>query len=221
MSRFCPICECESPKFKEFGYNPRKDAMCPNCNSLERQRLTWLYITRMHNFLIDVEKKLMLHIAPEKTFVNKFRSLLNAGYITADISGENVMVKMDITNIIYPNNYFDYILCIHVLEHIIDDRKAIQELYRVLNPNGWAIILVPIESKGLTYENMSITDPNERLKIFGHPEHVRNYGTDYINRLTEPGFNVNIIEASDFLSEDEIINMGITQAAGQLYFCTK
>ena len=54
------------------------------------------------------------------------------------------MVKMDITNILYEDNTFDSIWCNHVLEHVVDDQKAMRELLRVPKPGGWAILQVPI-----------------------------------------------------------------------------
>jgi ubiquinone/menaquinone biosynthesis C-methylase UbiE len=36
----------------------------------------------------------------------------------------------------FEDNQYDVILCNHVLEHIPDDTKAMQELYRVLKPGG-------------------------------------------------------------------------------------
>ncbi|OGE42619.1 hypothetical protein A3B45_00220 [Candidatus Daviesbacteria bacterium RIFCSPLOWO2_01_FULL_39_12] len=38
---------------------------------------------------------------------------------------------------------FDGIVCLNVLEHIQDDKKALKNLYKLLNPNGYLILLVP------------------------------------------------------------------------------
>lgn len=91
---------------------------------------------------------------------------LNDGYLTADLSNPKAMVKMDITDIQYPDESFDVIYCSHVLEHVPDDRKAMQEFFRVLKKDGWAVLLVPIVGE-LTFEDPSIVDPVERTKIFG------------------------------------------------------
>ncbi|WP_419767650.1 hypothetical protein [Arcobacter sp.] len=72
-----------------------------------------------------------------------------------------------------------------------------------------------------TFEDFTIVDKEERLKIYGHPDHVRNYGCDYPDRLKKAGFDVDIIYPKDFLSNDEIKLMGITSAAGEIYFCKK
>jgi SAM-dependent methyltransferase len=220
MSRYCPICETDHEKFNSFGYNPREDALCPTCGSLERHRLSWLIIKdKIKNK--DITNKNLLHIAPEKIFIEKFTNLFKENYLTADLYDKNAKIKMDITNIEYPEESFDYIYCIHVLEHIKDDKKAMRELNRVLKKDGWAILLVPIMTKGPTEEDHSINTPEERMKHYGHPDHVRNYGCDYKERLEESGWKVEVIYAEDFLSPKEIELMGITKAAGEIYFCTK
>ena len=100
MSRYCPICETDNEKFNSFGYIPREDALCPTCGSLERHRLSWLVIKeKLKN--INLRNQNMLHIAPEKIFMEKFTSLFKENYLTADLYDKNAKIKMDITNIEY------------------------------------------------------------------------------------------------------------------------
>ncbi len=130
------------------------------------------------------------------------------------------MVRMDITDIDYADETFDVIFCSHVLEHVPDDRRAIRELNRVLKSDGWAVFLVPVTAER-TFEDRSITAPSDRLRLFGHEDHVRRYGPDFVERLEAGGFTVGVTIASDFLTRKEIIRMGITDAAGKIYHCTK
>ena len=220
MKRFCPMCDTVSEKFNPMGVIPREDAKCPKCKSLERHRLAWLYITKHTSFLKDNKQKL-LHIAPEKIFQQLFQNHLHDNYLSADLYNHNTMMQFDITDIPLGSNTFDYIYCSHVLEHVIDDKKAMREFHRVLKPKGWAILLVPILREDKTYEDFTITSPEGRLKAFGQEDHVRIYGPDYKDRLEESGFNVKVIYPQDFLTEQEIEYMGITQASGEIYFCTK
>jgi len=216
--RYCPICNKASKVFLSFGVPPRKDAQCPFCNSLERDRLSWLFIQKKTNFFQN-HPNAMLHIAPESIFKSRFEKLLGSNYITADLYRTDVTVKMDISSIQYPDDSFDCIYCSHVLEHVPNDIQAMQELKRVLSPNGWAILLVPI-SGDVTYEDLAITDPQLRVKLYGQEDHVRQYGKDYIDRLRDAGFTVQCIQPVDFLTQEEIISMGITTAASDIYFCT-
>jgi len=112
------------------------------------------------------------------------------------------------------------IYCSHVLEHVSNDKQAMNEFYRVLKLGGWAILLVPIISDE-TFEDPSVVDPTMRLKLFGQEDHVRRYGPDFIKRVEETGFKVLEITGSDFLGNEEITRMGITEEAGTIFYCKK
>ncbi|MDN6327179.1 MAG: methyltransferase domain-containing protein, partial [Alkalibacterium sp.] len=93
----------------------------------------------------------------------------------------------------------------HVLEHIPDDTKAMQELYRVLKPGGIAILQIPIDSsREVTFEDNSITDKDERTRIFGQYDHVRVYGIDYYKKLEKLGFTVKQIAYAENMTDEEI-----------------
>ena len=184
----CPICEKGYRQFLPYGrINPRPNALCPNCLSLERHRLIWLYLKEQTNFF---SKKLdVLHIAPEPCFMKRFEKQHGKKYITADIESPLAKVKMDIHQIPFPDNHFDAVLCNHVLEHVADDIKAMSEIHRVLKPGGWAIMQVPFFSPipETTYEDTSITNPRDREKAFGQDDHVRMFGKDYAQRIARAG----------------------------------
>ena len=218
--RWCPVCGRSSRRFRRFGIVPREDAQCPYCGSLERHRLVWLFIEKKTNLFDGVPKK-MLHVAPESCLEPKFKEYLGDNYLTADLYNPSAMVKMDITDIQYPDQSFDVIYCSHVLEHVQDDKRAMREFFRVLKNSGWAILLVPITS-GQTIEDPSIIDPKERLKVFGQEDHVRRYGPNYVDRLREAGFKIEITKVRDLVNDEkEIIEMGLTPASGEIYYCTK
>jgi SAM-dependent methyltransferase len=217
--RYCPICQRPARKFGVAGYIARQDASCLHCNSLERHRLVWLYFQQKTD-LFNGQSKKMLHVAPEAVFEKLLKARLGSAYLTADLDPTRAMIQMDVTNIQFPAESFDVIYCSHVLEHVPDDRQAMREFFRVLKSDGWAILLVPITAE-ITFEDPSITDPNDRLKFFGQEDHVRCYGFDYPERLSEAGFQVEIISPADFLTENEIKRMGITEAAGEIYYCVK
>ncbi len=217
--RICPVCGKSSRRFRQFGIVPREDAQCVHCGALERHRLIWLFLQQKTD-LFDGKSKTMLHVAPEPCFESRFRERLGGGYLTADLFNPRAMVKMDITNIQYAEQSFDVIYCSHVLEHVVDDKQAMRELFRVLKNDGWAVLVVPITSEK-TFEDPSIVDPHERLHAFGQMDHVRRYGPDYIERLRGAGFTVDMTHAGDLASSHETITMGLTAASGEIYYCTK
>lgn len=215
----CPCCNGNFRKFLLFGINQRVNAQCPRCGSLERHRLLWLYLKNRTNFFVDNLK--VLHFAPEYTFQVKFKLLPNIVYTSADLYSPIAMVKMDITNIDYHDNSFDVIFCNHVLEHIVDDRKAMRELFRVLRPGGWAILQSPIDQKlDRTFEDPSIVRPKDRERVFGRKDHVRVYGRDYKDRLEQVGFTVKLDSYVKDLGIDMIRKYGL-MADEDMYFCTK
>ena len=168
---------------------PRENALAPDSMSLERHRLIWLYLKEKTNFFTDDIK--FLHIAPEYCFISLFKKQKNLDYTTADLNSPWADVKMDVHAIPFEENSFDVIMCNHVLEHVEDDRKVISEFFRVMNKGGWGIFQVPIDyTRKETFFDPSITDPREREKYYWQDDHLRLYGLDYGNILSETGFEV-------------------------------
>lgn len=161
----------------------------------------------------------MLHVAPEPHISRRIRQHAFIDYLSADLKAGDAMVAMDITVIPHAEGHFDVIYCSHVLEHVLDDRKAMHELCRVLAPEGWAVLQVPITADE-TFEDPSITDPAERERLFGRYDHVRRYGPDYANRLSEAGFDVKKINAVDAVGAESIEQLGIMRDE-DIFFCTK
>ena len=101
------------------------------------------------------------------------------------------------------SNTFDIVFCNHVLEHIEDDGKAMNELFRVLKSGGMGIFQVPQELKReVTYEDANIKTPEDKTKHFGQYDHVRIYGRDYFDRLRHAGFKVEEVDYSKKLSPE-------------------
>jgi SAM-dependent methyltransferase len=176
---------------KVVGGGYRQNALCPICGSLDRERLLYLYL--LHKTDLFAKPKKLLHVAPEPRLADVLRATPSVDYLTADLVSKRAMVKMDITDIGFPEASFDVIICNHVLEHVLDDAEAMSELYRTLKPGGWAILQVPLSlSLTHTYEDPSITTTSGREEAFGQADHVRLYAADYQDRLVRAGFTVSI-----------------------------
>jgi len=199
-----PIDGSSFRKFLPYGYeNQRENVLSPSTLSLERHRLLWLYLKNKTDFFSRNQK--VLHFAPEQAFYKRFRKLSNLDYTTTDLNSPLADVKADICDLPFENEGFDFILCNHVLEHIPDDHKAMQELYRILKPGGTAILQIPQElDRAKTFQDDSIIDPKERAKIFGQYDHVRIYGRDYFDKLRTIGFKVDEADYTSKLSASEI-----------------
>lgn len=205
----CPLCGCRRRKFLPYGYvSPRENALCPNCLALERHRLLWLWLIRES----DIGRGAMalphlLHIAPEVALMRKFRKMYASQperYVTADLESPLADIHFDVQHIPLGDGEFDAVICNHILEHVEDDRLALRELYRILRPGGWGVILSPVElERETTFEDDTITDPKERTRIFGQYDHRRIYGRDYAKRLAEAGFEVYDIPYKEEFSRKE------------------
>ena len=230
----CPICKKSFRKFLSYGLNipvlkEKKvigggyyslNRLCPFCYTDERRRLLYLFLKNRTNIFTTNKQIKLLHIAPEQSLRTLITKNPNIKYFDVDLYLSLVKYKADITNLKFKKNYFDAIICCHVLEHIQDDMKAMSELYRVLKPNGWAILQVPISPViKETVEYPEITSENERKRLFGQKDHVRIYGRDYKNRLESVGFNVKIDNSittiSKFVSEYSL------NKEESIYFCKK
>ena len=191
-------------KLLPYGYKKqRPNALSPSTLSLERHRLMWLYLREETDFFTKDNQQNVLHIAPEQCFYKRFRKQKNLEYITSDLDSPLADVRADICNLPFEDNEFDVIFCNHVLEHIPDDKKAMAELYRVMKPGGWGIFQVPQDiNRKETFEDDSITNKEERTRIFGQYDHVRVYGLDYFDRLREAGFTVKEIDYTKKIAPD-------------------
>lgn len=200
--------------FLPYGYGTqRNNVLSPSTLSLERHRLLWLYLKNETDFFqsgldsdspVTKNKRIklrkdtetssalkVLHFAPEQEFYKRFKKQANLYYTTTDLLSPLADVKADICNLPFEDDTYDIIFCNHVLEHIPDDTKAMEELYRVLKPGGMGIFQIPQDlSRAVTFSDDSIVDQKERAKIFGQYDHVRVYGRDYFDKLRSIGFKV-------------------------------
>jgi SAM-dependent methyltransferase len=205
-------------KFLPYGYvNIRENVLSPSTLSLERHRLLWLFLQNETDFFAENSKNLpfnirqnnqplkVLHFAPEQAFFKTFKNQKNIVYTTTDLNSPLADVKADICHLPFEDHSFDVIFCNHVLEHIPDDTKAMQELYRILAPQGMGVFQIPQDlNRETTFEDNTITDKKTRTEIFGQYDHVRIYGRDYFNKLRQIGFEVFEVDYTSNFSDDLI-----------------
>jgi len=206
IGRRCNVCGRQSRVFARAGVMRRPDACCVFCGSLERHRFLWRYLDG--TVAGSGPSRVALHFAPEPCLVSRLGALIGPGYVTADIERSRVRVQLDISQLPFRDDSFDMLICSHVLEHVQDDRRAIRELAIVLRPTGRAIVIVPV-NRDQTVEDPSVTDPAERLRLFGQVDHVRAYGPDVVSRFVEAGFSVTLVRPPDILSNQGIQDLRI------------
>ncbi|MDR0790654.1 MAG: class I SAM-dependent methyltransferase [Bacteroidales bacterium] len=217
----CSVCGKHYRKFLPYGYvHSRPNALCPNCLSLERHRLLWLYFNKKTDILTSSLS--FLHIAPEICFVSRLKST-NLDYKTADLESPWADLHFNIENIPLADESFDVVMANHILEHVEDLDKALNEIYRVLKTGGRAILLSPVNpNREVTYEDKTITDPLAREKAFGQKDHLREFGKDYAQVIGKD--NVVVIEDKDFIhgfTNQQIYRYGLGEGNENIYLAIK
>lgn len=216
---YCPVCDKPVIKFKPIDEHILRNLdkhgyvhslfltetlnlfeySCPHCNASDRERLYAMYAKSRKNELVKGQK--MLEIAPGVHFRNMLSHWPGVQYTCGDLMRDDVDYKIDITNIHqFPENSFDCIVCSHVLEHVKEDQKAVGELYRILKPGGWGILMVPIKLElEATLERPEIQSEADRWKYYGQNDHVRLYSkSGWLNRLKGAGFKINQLGIDHF-----------------------
>jgi SAM-dependent methyltransferase len=217
----CPFCHSEFDAWNPFGHTApilrevqivggggRANALCPRCGSLDRERLLYLFIQEKTALLLPRLKAgpwRVLHVAPALRLRHVLCSAPGLEYVAVGLEEGN-WIYLDVTDIEYPNQSFDVIICNHVLEHVQDDGKAMRELCRVLAWDGWAILQVPYSATiAETIEDPTLTTPEERYRAFGQKDHVRIYSlANYVWRLEQAGFEVELYDLQAQLGADAV-----------------
>lgn len=196
-SKQCNLCNWTGHHFRKIRRpeKPAPVALCPRCGSQARHRLAYYLL----NSNIGSGHH-TLHVAPARFVESWLRSISNE-YLSIDLNPELAMYQMDLTALELEDCSYSLIWCSHVLEHISKDVKAMEEMFRVLKPGGTAIIQVSVYGD-TTYEDSTITEPQDRLKHFKQKDHVRLYGLDIAERLRSVGFNVDILDISKIPPQD-------------------
>lgn len=203
---FCPTCRSEVGEFREHNRRPR--ARCPKCGSLERHRFLSYVIDRLAPLVAS--SSAVLDIAPQDGVQDQLQKLAGPRYVGLDIKTvRKVSVCGDIYHLPFPDAVFDVVVCYHVLEHIPDDRSAFRELARVLSARGMMIFQVPYRSAKLTEDDPDAT-ADERTRRFGQHDHVRFYGTDLVERMTDAGLEVSQIVPATLLDAHDLERLAIT-----------
>ncbi|MBI2699031.1 MAG: class I SAM-dependent methyltransferase [Mycobacterium sp.] len=174
--------------------------LCPVCGCSDRDRLYKLYVDR---FLPPDGVRRVVEFAPAPALSAYLRSRDDFHYRSADLMMSGVDDVVDITNMPnYQNDSLDFFICSHVLEHVTDDGRALDELYRVLVPGGRGIIMTPVTPQGSFDEDPSLTDERERWRRFAQGDHVRLYDRATLcSRIRQHRFEIDVLDWRSFGQE--------------------
>lgn len=192
-------------KFRVVGGGVRK-GRCPKCGCIDRTR--WVIYALAKYTDIFRSRNTVLHFAPEEPLEKMIRANSLNSYISADIMPGRAMWATDITNIEFPDGMFSYVIANHVIEHIPDINKAINELMRVSKPDGTLVLSFPICYDIDTREETKTLSDDERIALFGQNDHVRLFGRDFKERLESYNLEVTVLSPKNIMTKEESDSMG-------------
>ena len=206
---FCPICKFKASKFLPYGKDYeaikkfeiigmgfRKNAICPNCFSKDRERLFFLFLQKLINEKSINYSSKIIHFSPEPSLERNFFRKNFSNYFTADIIKNKSDFIIDLQNFNFEEKNFDLVICNHVLEHIEDDNIALENIYSILKPGGLAILQVPLSTIiDIDFKKEGVASDIERLKFYGQSDHVRIYSEkNFLQKIKKIGFSINVNE---------------------------
>lgn len=234
----CPVCHHSFRTFLSGGFDLpvitekqivgagyRVNDICPLCQSTDRDRLVYLFLKYKTDLL--TEPNTLLHVAPEPALYRKLKRLKNLHYFPVTKYQEGLyysdhIPSADLLDLSFEGETYDWVICNHVLEHIEDDKKAMNEIFRILKPGGKALLQVPISFEmEKTYENPEIRTKEDREQHFGQFDHVRIYGKDYVQRLEAVGFEVSAITQENELNDIDNLEKYAVNPKEKLFLCTR
>lgn len=220
----CPCCGGSFSRF--LPHRGRPHAKCPGCGALERHRVLWLFLERETDLLRRPGD--LLHIAPEYALMRRLQRVEGLRYRSGDLDSALAEVELDLLDLPFAEESFDYLICNHVLEHVDDDRRAVAEIHRVLRPGGWAVLMCPVDlRRAATLEDPTVTIPAERHRVYGQSDHQRLYGRDYADRLAAAGFSVRAERYAEGCDSRSIKRFGLIRESDSVFgeedvfFCVK
>lgn len=217
MRKFCYCCGSQVDKFlpyRDGGFeitdylrllkvtgSDTENFWCPECHCTDRDRHLFMYFDRLKYW--PLLKGRTLHIAPEQTIAQRILTLEPIEYVRGDLHPSNPdIIPLDISNLNFSDNHFDFIICNHVLEHVRELNEGLSELFRVLKPGGIAILQTPYSDLlHRTIEDPGINTDELRLFFYCQEDHVRLFGKDLFEKIQLVGFCVSVVSHYEILPD--------------------
>ena len=207
----CNICGWSGRRFYPNtgpGYD-EQNTTCPGCRGIDRHR-TLLAVMTSSTHMFDRPCK-VVEVAPMRGFERRCLNQPELSYTSFDLE-RHALEQGDITALHYADDCFDFFICFHVLEHIPDEHRALSEMLRVLKPGGIAVLQVPIDWSATATVEYGAPDPRD-------VGHVRRYGADFPNVLSDHGFDVSRVDVSAAFDDETIDRFGLSSEP--LFFAAK
>jgi SAM-dependent methyltransferase len=184
---------------------------CYYCNCNDRERHLFMYFDKL-SLWDKFRNARVLHFAPEASLSNKIEQLKPSEYIKCDLNPREDWRKIDVSKIDFEDNYFDILICNHVIEHVPDYLLAIKEISRVLKDDGFAIIQTPYSELFYNhFEDRNINTDELRVSFYGQDDHVRIVSKRQFFEELSQYFALNIVKNQSLFTDDECQKFGVNK----------
>jgi SAM-dependent methyltransferase len=213
----CNIC---GHNFRRFTHDPnlnRENVCCPECGSLESDRVLWFYLT--NEVFGKRNKNKFLYFSPDSAILEKL------GHYPVQTDVESIgyfekLIDQQIEKL--PGGKYDVIIFAQLLQIVSDEQETFAELKRLLRTGGFIIIMTLVNwSMDRTYEKPASDEDKDRLKNFYFPGIERVYGSDIAKRLVKAGFDVETIDYADLLGNSAREYYRLGEGAREIIFKCK
>ena len=142
----CPCCGVRLRRFVRYP-----SLYCPRCSAYERHRLLALQLRERPDLLAPPLR--LLQISPDRPLE---RVVEGAGIdrVSIDIENPSVDLRMDVHALTFPDDSFDVVLALAVLDVVDDQPRALAEIARVLRAGGRALLQVSPDQQPRLVENV-------------------------------------------------------------------
>lgn len=179
----CNICGWSGDQFE--GTQHCESMRCPQCGSIGRDRFLLYSFTSRMPYQKDLR---LLETSPRLD--DRYRTMMRAVYnYTAsdfDQSAHIGDIQIDLQEINLPDSSLDVMLSPHVLEHVPDTSKALNEIHRVLAPNGRLYLQIPL-LQGMTGVPSEPEFHGDNTPVFFR------FGVDLTQQLRKHGFTTTML----------------------------
>lgn len=204
----CICCECTFDNFESYvDASGVSTEQCPSCGSHPRHRS----FAELFASLGSVRNRSarLLHVSPEPSIRAVIGRYWAGSVVSLDLHRRGVDLQASVESLPFADKSFDAVICSHVLEHVVNDRRALDELRRIVPSQAWLWLQVPVEpAMALTRAADGLDDSKLRGQLLGESDHHRLYGLDIVDRLAVAGFGVFMEEDRSVRSDRFISNPG-------------
>lgn len=177
----CPCCNQCVKEWEWFGRQYRRRARCPHCSTLERHRKVCLYFSTLKH-VGGRAAYFGPHAAHARVMQSTFPDLklFKFDFFAQGYRYSKDTIFADVQNIPMQNASLDYVIILHVLEHVPSLRRSLQEIHRVMTSDGVLLHETPCATSKDSYTYCPET--NRSRGLCAQKDHLWEFGCRYLRK---------------------------------------